>query len=304
MPIFRLPPYRVEAAFTPQGFNEIIDWGLTLLHVPPHWKETQGAGVRVALLDTGIDESHPDLEAAIDDARDFTRSRGGPADYNGHGTHVAGIVAARQNGRGVIGVAPLCRLLIGKVLDNDGAGNSAAVAAAIDWACDEGARLISMSLGSPEPDPRLLAVIRHATAKGVFIIAAAGNAGRTNSVNYPARWRETVAVAAVDRTGLLSGFSSRGPQVDIAAPGHSVLSTYRNGGYARLSGTSMAAPFVAGVVALLVSLHRDKHDAHTPLRNTIELLEHLRRTAIDAGPPGRDHGYGWGLINPDRLFAA
>jgi subtilisin family serine protease len=130
-----------------------------------------------------------------------------------------------------------------------------------------------------------------------------GNAGRRNSVNYPARWRETVAVAAVDRNGRLSRFSSRGSQVDIAAPGQDVLSTYAGGGYAKLSGTSMAAPFVAGVVALLIALHRDAADASTPLRTLGDLHEHLRRTARDAGPTGHDPGYGWGLINPDKLLS-
>jgi subtilisin family serine protease len=299
---FRLPPYRVEATFAPMALTEIIDWGLALLHVPDHWKQTQGDGVRVALLDSGIDESHPDLAAAIDEARDFTQSRRGPADRNGHGTHVAGIVAARQNNRGVIGVAPQSRLLIAKVLGDDGIGNSAAVAAGVDWACDHGASIISMSLGSPQPDVQLRQAIERAAAKGVFVIAAAGNAGRPNSVNYPARWRETVAVAAVDRNGQLSRFSSRGPQVDIAAPGQDVLSTFRNGGYAKLSGTSMAAPFVAGVVALLIALHRGATDARTPLQSIDDLLEHLYRTASDAGAIGHDPGYGWGLINPDGLL--
>jgi subtilisin family serine protease len=284
------------------ALTEIIDWGLALLHVPDHWKQTQGDGVRVALLDSGIDESHPDLAAAIDEARDFTQSRRGPADRNGHGTHVAGIVAARQNNRGVIGVAPQSRLLIAKVLGDDGIGNSAAVAAGVDWACDHGASIISMSLGSPQPDVQLRQAIERAAAKGVFVIAAAGNSGRPNSVNYPARWRETVAVAAVDRNGQLSRFSSRGPQVDIAAPGQDVLSTFRNGGYAKLSGTSMAAPFVAGVVALLIALHRGATDARTPLQSIDDLLEHLYRTASDAGAIGHDPGYGWGLINPDGLL--
>jgi major intracellular serine protease len=122
-------------------------------------------------------------------------------------------------------------------------------------------------------------------------------------VNFPARWPETVAVASIDRNGRLSPFSSRGPQIDIAAPGQDVLSTFRGGGYARLSGTSMAAPFVAGVAALLIALHRNAKDASTPLHNTTDLLEHLRRTARDAGPAGHDSGYGWGLINPDGLLA-
>ena len=265
----------------------------------------QGEGVRVALLDTGIDESHPDLEDAIDDARDFTRSRGGPADRNGHGTHVAGIVAARQNNRGVVGVAPQSRLLMAKVLGDDGGGSSAAVAAGVDWACDQNADIISMSLGSPEPDPRLLAVIRRATAKGVFVITAAGNSGRANSAsNYPARWRETVAVAAVDRNGRLSRFSSRGPQVDIAAPGKTcsrpIATAATQGSPARRWPRRSSRAWWR----CSYRLHRDKRDAHTPLRNVNELLEHLRRTALDAGPIGHDPGYGWGLINPDRLLRA
>jgi subtilisin family serine protease len=299
---YRLPPYRVEATFAPLALAEIIDWGLALLNVPDHWKRTQGAGVRVAILDTGVDESHTDLAAAIDEARDFTGSRRGPADRNGHGTHVAGIVAARQNDHGVIGVAPQSRLLVGKVLGDDGIGSFAAVAAGIDWACDAGAAVISMSLGSSQPDARTRKAIERAAAKGVFVVTAAGNAGRPNSVNYPARWRETVAVAAIDRNGRLSRFSSRGPQIDIAAPGQDVLSTFRDGGYAKLSGTSMAAPFVAGVIALLVALHRGAADARTPLRTIGDLREHLRRTARDAGPTGHDPGYGWGLINPDGLL--
>jgi subtilisin family serine protease len=293
----------VEATFAPLALADIIDWGLALLNVADHWKRTAGAGVRVALLDTGIDESHPDLADAIDDARDFTRSKNGPADRNGHGTHVAGIVAARRNNRGVVGVAPQSRLLVAKVLGDDGVGSSTAVAAGVDWACDSGAHLISMSLGSPQPDTGLHAAIKRAVAKGVFVITAAGNAGRSDSVNYPARWRETVAVAAVDRNGRLSRFSSRGPQVDVAAPGQDVLSTYAGGGYAKLSGTSMAAPFVAGIVALLIALHRDACDSRTPLRSLADLHEHLRRTARDAGPVGHDPGYGWGLINPEKLLS-
>jgi len=303
MPLYRLPPYRVEATYSAQAMTEIIDWGLTLLHVPNHWKRTEGQSVRVAVLDTGIDESHPDLANAIDETHDFTGSRFGPADHNGHGTHVAGIIAARKNDRGVVGVAPQSRLLVAKVLGDDGAGASTAVAAGIDWACDQRAAVISMSLGSREPDSHLLAAIKRAIDKETFIIAAAGNSGRPQSVDYPARWRETIAVDAIDRNGRLTRFSSRGPEVDIAAPGQDVLSTYLRGGYAKLSGTSMAAPFVTGVVALLVALHRDNADARTPLRNTRDLHEHLRRTARDAGPVGHDPGYGWGLIDPNRLLA-
>ncbi|HEX5175583.1 MAG TPA: S8 family peptidase [Chthoniobacteraceae bacterium] len=296
-----LPPIRVEATFL--SLAETVDWSLTAYRIPDHWKRTRGQGVRIALLDTGIDEAHPDLIDALDDARDFTRSRSGPIDRHGHGTHTAGTIAARQNGVGVIGVAPECRLLVGKVLGDDGAGSTMSVAAGIDWACDSGADIVSLSLGSPEPERELLSAVERAASKGKFIIAAAGNDGRDQSVNYPARWRDTIAVAAVDENGRLSKFSSRGEEVDIAAPGENILSTWLRGGYARLSGTSMATPFVAGVVALALAAHRQVERITTPLRTVRELREHLARTATDAGPSGKDPGYGWGLINPDALLA-
>ncbi len=295
----RLPPFRVQAVM--HALAETIDWGLSALHVPQHWQMTRGRGIRVAVLDTGIDASHPDLSDAIDDARDFTLSRSGVADRVGHGTHVAGIIGARKNDRGVVGVAPDCRLLIAKVLGDDGAGTSDRVAAGIDWACEQGADILSLSLGSPEDSNALRAAVERAAAREKFVICAAGNSGRPNSVDYPARWPATVAVGADDRDGRVTSFSSRGEEVDLCAPGQDVLSTYRDGSYAKLSGTSMAAPFVSGVTALLLAKHRGQGGA-TPVATHLQLIEHLIRTATDAGPTGKDPNYGFGLINPDSVL--
>jgi subtilisin family serine protease len=292
---FRLPPYTVEATLT--ALAETIDWGLAAYGVPAQWKATRGENIRVAVLDTGIDARHPDLADAIDRARDFTASWHGSSDRQGHGTHVAGTIAARANEVGVIGVAPLCRLLIAKVLGDDSSGTSGSVAAGVDWAVDSGADILSMSLGSPQPATEIHAAIRRAVAKGKFVICAAGNDGRDRSVGYPARWEETVAVGAVNRTGSVARFSSRGPEVDICAPGQDVLSTFPGGRYAKLSGTSMATPFVAGVVALMLAKHRARGGA-TPVNNHSQLVEHLKRTARDAGPAGHDPAYGYGLIDP------
>lgn len=292
----RLPPYRVQ--LVTQALAEVVDWGLSAYRIPSHWKDTRGQGVRVAVLDTGLDTDHPDLAGAIDDARDFTGSRAGVEDRVGHGTHVVGTIGARRNEQGVIGVAPECRLLVAKVLGDDGAGASEWVAAGIDWACEEGADILSLSLGSPRPDATLRDAVARAAARGKFLICAAGNTGRPNSVDYPARWPDTVAVGAVDRDGRLASFSSQGDEVDLCAPGADVLSTYRDGGYAKLSGTSMAAPFVTGVTALLLSKHRSQGGA-TLVATREQLVEHLLRTATDAGPTGKDPQYGYGLINPD-----
>ncbi len=298
-PTCRLPPLRIEAVF--KSLSETVDWSLAAYNIPQQWKQTSGQGIRVAVLDTGVDLGHPDLAGAIDEAVDFTQSRFGPADRQGHGTHVAGTIAARRNGQGVIGVAPECRLLITKVLDDSGAGDPQNVAAGIDWAADSGANILSLSLGSPDPSPQMAAAIGRAVAKGCFVICAAGNDGRPDSVNYPARRDNTLAIGAVDRNGRVSPFSSRGPQVDLSAPGQDIVSTYLGGGYAKLSGTSMATPFASGVVALLLSKHRD-HTGETPVEHRQQLIEHLRRTATDAGPVGRDPDYGYGLINPDSVL--
>lgn len=296
---YRLPPFRVAAAYT--QLSETVDWGLALLHVPEQWRQTQGQGVRVALLDTGLEHTHPDLRGAVDELRDFTGSPSGALDRVGHGTHTAGIVGARRNDRGVVGVAPECRLLIGKVLGDDGSGADDAVAAGIDWAVQAGADVISMSLGSPTPSAAIAAAVARAVAAGKFLICAAGNDGRDRSVNYPARFDDTVAVGAVQRNGRIAEFSSRGPEVDVCAPGEEILSTYLGGGYARLSGTSMAAPFVSGVVALLLAKHKQAGGA-TPVETPRQLIEHLQRTATDAGPTGRDPSYGFGLIDPAKLL--
>jgi subtilisin family serine protease len=300
-PIFRLPPLRVE--HTLAALAETVDWGLSLLGVPEAWRISRGDGVTVAVLDTGIDEDHPDFGEAVVAARDFTGSRHGPIDRHGHGTHVAGTIAARQNDVGVIGVAPQCRLLVAKVLSDDGAGSTDSVARGVDWAVEQGADVLSLSLGSPRASRPIELAIERAVSAGRLVICAAGNDGRQAGVNFPGRLASTVAVAAVDRHGRVAAFSSRGPEVDIAAPGEDVLSTFLDGGYARLSGTSMATPFVAGVAALVLAKHRRAGGA-TPVGSQRELLEHLRRTATDAGPRGHDPAYGWGIVNPASLLAA
>lgn len=298
---FRLPPFEVEASFV--TLSETVDWGLSTYGVPEQWRKSRGEGIKVAVLDTGIEEEHPDLQGAVEAARDFTGSRRGVRDAVGHGTHVAGTIGARQNGVGVIGVAPGCRLLVGKVLGDSGSGSGASVAAGIDWARESGADLISMSLGSPHFDREMAEAVERALGAGVLVICAAGNDGVNDSVNFPARMKRTLAVGAVDRNGRVTRFSSRGPEVDICAPGQDVLSTYLRGGYAKLSGTSMATPFVAGVVALMLAKHR-RLAGSTPVKNGQDVLQHLLWTAVDAGPSGRDPSYGYGLVNPASALEA
>lgn len=272
--------------------REQINWAERLLGIPSVWADTQGEGVTVAVLDTGIDTDHPDLADAIVATNDFTGD--GIEDANGHGTHCAGIIAARLNGVGFIGVAPKAELLIGKVLNNRGQGAFEWIARGVDWAVEEGADIISMSLGGSASTQRLYVSIHKALADGVFVICAAGNEGSVfrNSIGYPGRYGGVITIAAHDHNGNPSGFSSRGGELDVMAPGSNIWSTYRDGGYAELSGTSMATPFVAGLAALIVAKHNNTPGNNTPLENNEDLKEHLLRMAAHPGYHDNETGYG------------
>ena len=299
--LYRLPPYTVNEVLFPHEVTEIIDYGLAQNNVPSLWARTKGKGVRVGIVDTGCELDHEDLAGAIVGSRDFTRSPYAAYDKVGHGTHVAGIVGARQNGKGVVGVAPEVDLVIAKGLGDDGTGGSAGIVNAIDWLLSERVHVINMSLGSPRPDFQILAAIRRAVDAGAFVIVAAGNSGPGAGVDYPGRFAETIAVAAVDQEGRIARFSSQGPEVDIAAPGQDVLSCYKRGEYAKLSGTSMATPFVTGAVVLMLAAHQQP-GKQTPIKTVQDLREHIKRTATDAGPQGHDAAFGWGLINPGAML--
>lgn len=299
-PIFQLPPYTVEQILVSVK-SETIDWGLMIFGIPSLWDFSQGEGVKVAVLDTGAALQHPDLKGNILMAADFTGSSSGANDQQGHGTHCAGIIAGIRNNTGVAGVAPKASLMIGKVLGDNGSGSSDSVSKGIKWAADNGAHIISMSLGSSQSSPDIHSAIKYAYSKGCYIIAAAGNEGPgPNTVGYPGQYPEVIAVASINSSKKLSNFSSRGNQVDIAAPGEKILSCYPPKNLAVLSGTSMATPFVAGVVALLLS-KRKKTGEPIPANNN-EMLKLLAASAIDVGKPGVDSDFGYGIIDPVKLI--
>lgn len=254
-----------------QSFSQVIDWGLMQSSIPEAWKYTMGEGINVAILDTGIAE-HPDMEGAILSPLNFS-GENDHIDYNGHGLHCASIVGARNNEMGMVGVAPGCNIIPVKVLGNNGSGSYEGIIAGIQGAMDAGADIISMSLGSPTEAPIALhEKIKEATNKGIIVLAAAGNdAGRTN---YPARYDEVIAVAALDRTGNLAHFSSRSDEIDAVAPGVDIYACHLNKGYAKLNGTSQACPFMAGVCALLLAWSRKTPDVPL-IKNYQDMLQRL-----------------------------
>lgn len=248
-----------------QTINSVIGKVDADIDAPTAWETTQN-GVTVAILDCGISESHPDLAGKVVGRQDFTNSASGTNDVYGHGTHVAGIVAAvTNNNDGVAGVCPECMLLNGKVLDDSGSGAYSWIANGIIWATDNGAKVINMSLGGPASSITLQNAVNYAWNKGVVVVAAAGNSNNS-SYTYPAAYTNAIAVAATDNQDKRAYFSSYGSTwVDIATPGVYVFSTWKDGVsnanpqpecygtvcYKYASGTSMSTPIVAGVAGLV-----------------------------------------------------
>jgi len=287
-----LPPYRVSFPAVSLRAEDGVDWGVESYGIPYLWKQTKGEGVTVAVIDSGI-APHSALKDVVVDYRNFS-SDAEVYDTLGHGTHVAGIIGART---GVAqGIAPGVRLLSMKTLGHSGMGSNDAVSHAVTHAAEAGVDIVCMSLGSPRPDAKLHDAIKRAHAQGVIIVCAAGNDGA--AVDYPAAFAETIAVGAVDKHGHVCEFSSRGKEIAVAAPGQDITSTWLADGYATISGTSMAAPFVAGVLSLYVSAQKkeNKKIDHS------SALKSLMSTCRDVGDSGRDDIYGWGLIDPHKML--
>lgn len=276
-------------------------WGYPVINAPQAWDTQQGShDVSVAILDTGTEGSHPDLAENIcgPHAEFVTGSPDPLSPFHFHGTHVAGTVAAvNDNGVGVAGTSQSC-IMAGQVLGASGGGQWTWVAAGITWAADNGAHVISMSLGGAGGDISVQEAVAYAYGvQGVLIIASAGNSGcfGGDTVGYPAQYSAVMAVASLDSATSTSGFSSCGPDVEIAAPGSSVLSTWTNGGYGYASGTSMSAPHVAGVAALVMSEH--------PELSASDVRCALALSSDDILASGVDHQTGWGRLNAERAVA-
>jgi subtilisin family serine protease len=271
-------------------------WGLDALGAAAAWGVTRGAGVIVAVVDTGVAPA-PDLGDRLLAGWNVITRDAAAADDNGHGTHVAGTIAESEgNGMAEAGVAPEASILPVKVLAADGTGSDADVAAGIVWAVDHAARIVNLSLGGDADSAVLADAVAYARGKGVLIVAAAGNDG--GAVGVPARLAGVLAVGAVDAALVRAPFSAGGRSLDLVAPGVGILQQTLDGagGYTdrSLSGTSMATPHVAGVAALVLA-----GGAATTATGVARVLA---RTALDLGVPGKDAAYGAGLVRADAAL--
>jgi len=281
--------------------REVIDYGVRMVGAPLEWNETKGEGVKVGIIDTGVDSDHVELRGRIKDGVNFSGgSKDDFEDENGHGTHISGIVAAEHNGVGVIGVAPKADLYIAKAFGEDGKTDYPAIEKSVRWLEDRKVDVINMSFSSTYTSASYRNLIADAHKRGISIICAAGNEGELgrNTIGYPASYAETVAVSAVDINKNIAEFSSRGRAAEICAAGKDVYSTYLDGGYATLSGTSMACPIITGAVAILMAKGYLRYGRRlTP--EEIRLL--LNIYTEKPGIRGRDESYGYGIFSFGRI---
>lgn len=261
---------------------ESYDWGVRRIEAPLVWDTTSAEGIRVAVIDTGLDYSHPDLSARYAGGYDTFNQDDDPFDGHGHGTHVSGIIAADLNDVGQAGVSPKASLVAVKALGDDGTGYISDLVEAIDWAMNNGVTIINFSLGTSYDSLILEDKLQEAADQGILLVAAAGNTNG-GSVLYPAAYDTVISVSATDSSDNLASFSSVG--AELSAPGVSISSTVPGGGYASWSGTSMAAPHVTATAALMIANDQEN------------IRESLRNTAVDLGPSGKDSYFGYGLVH-------
>jgi subtilisin family serine protease len=298
-----LLPFIREDIASAQEVRQKSGWEITAFNLPQAWKTSQGEGVVVAVLDTGCDINHDDLRDNLLTGKNFLNPSSPPIDGNGHGTHITGTICALDNEFGIVGVAPKAKVMPVKVLDDQGSGNLPVVAEGIRWSVDQGVDFIVMSLGSPNPTPVIYDAIMYAASKGVVTWCAAGNAGKTRQIFYPAAYPECIGIGAIDESMHRANFSCTGPDLDFMAPGVKILSTVPTNWYSVLSGTSMATPFAAGVACLLLS-HKRKYNLSINLRNAQDYMDMLRNYTIPTNDPkfaGERFLEGFGIIDPRKV---
>ncbi len=303
--------------------EQVIPWGIERIKAPDAWPTSTGVNVQIAVLDTGVDKDHEDLYIniawgiSVVGDENSTKYRDW-RDKNGHGTHVTGTIAAMFNDIGVVGVGYNITIYAIKVLNDAGFGTWEDLAEGIWWAImgpdgiidsdgdgvvagdpdDDAAEVISMSLGGTSYSEEVKKAVEAAYGYGIVLVAAAGNEGE-EGVLYPAKFVEVIAVAAIDEEDKVPDWSSKGPEVELSAPGVKILSTVPHDKYEKYSGTSMACPHVSGTVGLMISKILAEGRTYT-----VEgIRDILHKTADDIGPGGRDEASGYGVVRADKAVS-
>lgn len=252
-----------------------VPYGVKQIQAPKAWSTSTGYRVKIGVIDTGADYYHPDLRQSLAKGINLLNRHMMPLDDNGHGTHIAGTLAAANSTEGMIGVAPRATIYPVKAFDHNGSAYVSDIIQGIDWCIRNHMHIINMSFGMKTRSKTLLDIVNKAYLSGISIVASSGNDGKRRNIDYPAKYPQTISVGATDRQRRIASFSNRGEFIDIYAPGDKIISSWTHGKYHEMSGTSMATSHVSGAIALLLAQNPDLQPAEikalllqtaTPLR--------------------------------------
>lgn len=290
---------KFEPKWIMQSLSETYDWGSIDLKIPQVHKDIMGEGVTVAVIDSG-EPDHFEVKNNILVSKNFSDARDA-RDWHGHSTFVSGIIAAEKNDEGIIGVAPKCKLVIAKALDDGGVCAPSSLVKAIYWCIEQKVDIISISAGMFMDFKPLHFAIQAAFQKNITVVAAAGNSGtRHGNIAFPARYPEVIAVAAYDKNRKTASFSSRGVNILVAMPGVDVYSCALNNQFCANSGTSFSAPFLTGICALILAKHKKVYDSSTPCNTPQQLMEHLKKYSVKLGAQNET---GFGTLDVVNLLS-
>lgn len=278
---------------------QTLGWEIKSLGVDKQWIKSKGAGVTVAVIDTGCDPNHPDIKKNLVGSYNFINNSRDASDDNGHGSHVCGTIAGIDNNRGIVGVAPQAKIIALKALDKNGTGSMKNIANAITYAADHGADIITMSLGSPGSSSAVKKAVDYACSKGCLIFCAAGNSGTKTDIMYPAKLPKTFSIGAIDENFRRTSFTCSGKSLDFLAPGVNIMSIVPNGRYALMTGTSMSNPFASGVAALYLSHYKYLNNGERMSMD--EMMIKLKKDAIQlkGASNQKKELQGFGIIKPN-----
>lgn len=294
---FLLPDDKVIETGDVATLSDIIDWGIIDIDVPKLWNKNKGDNISVMVCDTGIID-HQDLKDNIDfdKARSFI-SNEDYIDHQGHGTCVAGVISAKDSGFGVVGVAPNSKIIPVKVLSNKGFGNNTSLENSLKYAIEIKPDIVNMSLGGQSPQGEIFHnLLKELYKLNIPVICAMGNYGDNYSC-FPADYEETIGVTSYRKDRNISDFSSRSNDADFALPGEDILTTNLNNQYSIVNGTSFSAPFLSGLLAIILSEAKKKNITYT----IPQLKELLIKSCKDYGPIGKDRLFGYGIIEVNNL---
>lgn len=295
----KLLPHIKETVY---GLNrnaaQISGWEIQQFNIPNEWKFSKGENIKIAVIDTGCDLYHDDIKDNLLVGKNFIDENKDPIDDNGHGTHVSGTIAASDNKVGVVGVAPLSKIIPIKALDGSGSGNNKIISKAIVWAADQGANFIAMSLGSENDSLDLKKAIDYANKLKCIVFCAAGNSGKHRDIMYPARYDTTIAIGSINSNLQRSKFTCAGDSLDFLSPGENIFGCVPNNQYAIMSGTSMANPFAVGCAVLLASYAQKIKYKLVDKNQYIDIFKQNTSSLLESQYSKKKKYEGYGIINP------